>query len=285
MKIDLHSHSTHSDGTLTPSELLNLAKKNNIDVLAITDHDDIEGSKKLIESNHQGITVYSGIELNAKVPKGQIHILGYNFDLYDEALNKRLKELKENSKSNIMLYIKQLENDFNIFLPKDDIESLLNRDGNIGRPQLALILIKHGYCVTVKEAFEKYLKDDKVRKEKLWVEKEECISLITNAGGIPVLAHPFTLKLTDEELYEEIKYLVSIGLKGIEIIHSNSTEEQRNYYKKLAKEFNLITTGGTDFHGQEVKPDIELGSGINNNVQVDELTINFLNKVVNRYKS
>lgn len=284
MKIDLHSHSTHSDGTLTPSELLNLARKNNIDVLAITDHDDIEGSKKLIESNHQGITVYSGIELNAKVPKGQMHILGYNFDLYDESLNKRLKELKENSKSNIMLYIKQLENDFNIFLPEDDLASLLNRDGNIGRPQLALILIKYGYCATVKEAFEKYLRDDKVRKEKIWVEKEECISLITNAGGIPVLAHPFTLKLTDEELYEEIKYLVSIGLKGIEIIHSNSTEEQRNYYKKLAKEFKLITTGGTDFHGKEVKPDIELGSGINNNVQVDELTINLLDKVENRYK-
>ena len=94
--IDLHSHSTHSDGTLTPSELLILAKEKGIEYFAITDHDDIEGSKKLIESKHDGITVYSGVELNAKVDKGQMHILGYNIDLYNEELNKRLKELKEN---------------------------------------------------------------------------------------------------------------------------------------------------------------------------------------------
>ena len=284
MKIDLHTHSTHSDGTLSPSELLNLAKKNNIDILAITDHDDIEGSKKLVESNPKGITIYSGVELNAKVEKGQMHILGYNIDLYNEHLNKRLKELKENSKKNIILYIKQLENDFNIFLPEKDIQELLNREGNIGRPQLALILIKYGYCQTVKEAFDKYLKDDKVRKIKLWIEKEECIDLITNAGGIPILAHPFTLKLTDEELYKEIEYLVNIGLKGIEIIHSNSNEKEREFYKKIANDFNLITTGGTDYHGKEVKPNIELGSGINNNVQVDETIINILDKVDTRYK-
>ena len=284
MKIDLHTHSTHSDGTLSPSELLNLAKKNNIDILAITDHDDIEGSKKLVESNPKEITIYSGVELNAKVKKGQMHILGYNIDLYNDHLNKRLKELKENSKKNIMLYIKQLENDFNIVLPEKDIQELLNREGNIGRPQLALILIKYGYCQTVKEAFDKYLKDDKVRKIKLWIEKEECIDLITNAGGLPILAHPFTLKLTDEELYKEIEYLVNIGLKGIEIIHSNSNEKEREFYKKIANDFNLITTGGTDYHGKEVKPNIELGSGINNNVQVDETIINILDKVDTRYK-
>lgn len=284
MKIDLHSHSIHSDGTLTPSELLNLAKNNNIDVLAITDHDDIEGSKKLIESNHQGITVYSGIELNAKVDKGQMHILGYNIDLYNENLNNRLKELKENSKHNIMLYVNQLKEDYNIELPKADIEEILNREGNIGRPLLALLLIKYGYVSTVAEAFDKYLRDEKVRHHKMWITKEECINLINEAGGIAVLAHPFTLKLTNEELHEEVKELASLGLKGIEIIHSKSNEEQRLFYKELAKEFNLITTAGTDYHGKEVKPDIELGSGINENVQINENTISLLNKVPTRYQ-
>lgn len=283
MKIDLHSHSTHSDGTLTPSELLNLAKNNNIEVLAITDHDDIEGSKKLVESNHQGITVYSGVELNAKVDKGQMHILGYNIDLYDKKLNERLRELKEHSKSNILLYVEQLKNDYNIILPEEDINNLLNREGNIGRPQLALILIKYGHVKTVQEAFDKYLKDDKVRKTKFWIEKEECINLINNAGGIAVLAHPFTLKLTNEELKEEIRQLVNLGLKGIEIIHSNSNEEQREYYKELAKELNLITTGGTDFHGEEVKPNIELGSGINGNVKVTEEIITLPKTITSRY--
>ena len=283
MIIDLHSHSVHSDGTLTPKELLNLAKQNNIEVFAITDHDDIEGSKKLIREEHYGMTLYSGVELNARIDKGQMHILGYNIDLENEALNKKLKELKQHSINNIKLYIKQLKDDFNIILPQDDIDSLLNREGNIGRPQLALILVKYGYCSSVKEAFDKYLMDDKVRHIKLWITKEECINLINNAGGIPVLAHPFTLKMTNEELKKELEYLVSIGLKGIEIIHSKSNEEQRNYYKELAKEFNLITTGGTDFHGKEVKPDIELGTGINNNVKVEKDTITLLDIVPSRY--
>ena len=281
--IDLHSHSTHSDGTLTPSELLILAKEKGIEYFAITDHDDIEGSKKLIESKHDGITVYSGVELNAKVDKGQMHILGYNIDLYNEELNNRLKELKENSKHNIMLYVKQLKEDYNIELPQKDIDEILNREGNIGRPLLALLLIKYGYVSTVAEAFDKYLRDDKVRNHKMWITKEECINLILNAGGIPVLAHPFTLKLTDEELHEEIKTLVDLGLKGIEIVHSNSNEEQREYYKQLAKEFNLITTGGTDYHGKEVKPNVELGTGIKGNVKLFKETISIIDRIETRY--
>ena len=118
---------------------------------------------------------------------------------------------------------------------------------------------------------------------KMWIDKEECIKLINDAGGIAVLAHPFTLKLTNEELREEIKYLVSVGLKGIEIVHSRGTEEERKFYRELAKEFNLITTGGTDYHGPEVKPNIELGTGINNNVCLTAEDITFTNLIESRY--
>jgi len=281
--IDLHSHSTHSDGTKTPSELLNLAKEKNITVYAITDHDDIEGSKKLVNLPHDGITIYSGVELNAKVDKGQMHILGYNIDLHNNDLNNKLKELKENSKHNIMLYVKQLKEDYDIELPQEDIDKILNREGNIGRPLLALLLIKYGHCQTVAEAFDKYLMDTKVRQHKMWITKEDCLDLITNAGGIPVLAHPFTLKLTKEELKEEIKYLVSKGLKGIEIVHSKGSKEDREYYKELAKEFNLITTGGTDYHGPEVKPNIELGTGIENNVNITKNDISIIDLIPSRY--
>lgn len=281
--IDLHSHSTHSDGTKTPRELLNLAKEKNITVYAITDHDDIEGSKKLVALPHEGMTIYSGVELNAKVDKGQMHILGYNIDLYNENLNNKLKELKENSKHNIMLYVNQLKEDYDIVLPKEDIDKILNREGNIGRPLLALLLVKYGYVETVAEAFDKYLGDEKVRKHKMWITKEECIKLINDAGGVAVLAHPFTLKLTDEELKNELKELVSLGLKGIEIVHSKSTEEQRKYYKELAQEFNLITTAGTDYHGPEVKPNIELGTGINGNVSMEENSITITDIIPSRY--
>lgn len=281
--IDLHTHSTHSDGTKTPSELLFLAKENNLTYYAITDHDDIEGSKKLVSLPHDGITVYSGVELNAKVDKGQMHILGYNFDLSNERLNNKLKDLKKNSRHNIMLYVNQLKEDYNIDFPQEEIDKILNREGNIGRPLLALLLIQYGYCESVSEAFDKYLGDEKVRKHKMWITKEECISMINEAGGIAVLAHPFTLKLTNEELKEELKYLVSIGLKGIEIYHSKSTEEQRAYYKELAKEFNLITTGGTDYHGPEVKPNIEFATGINKNINVTKENISLPDLVPSRY--
>lgn len=281
--IDLHTHSTHSDGTKTPSELLFLAKENNLTYYAITDHDDIEGSKKLVSLPHDGITIYSGVELNAKVDKGQMHILGYNFDLSNERLNNKLKDLKKNSRHNIMLYVNQLKEDYNIDFPQEEIDKILNREGNIGRPLLALLLIQYGYCDSVAEAFDKYLGDEKVRKHKMWITKEECISMINEAGGIAVLAHPFTLKLTNEELKEELKYLVSIGLKGIEIYHSKSTEEQRAYYKELAKEFNLITTGGTDYHGPEVKPNIEFATGINKNINVTKENISLPDLVPSRY--
>lgn len=281
--IDLHVHSTHSDGTKTPSELLNLAKEKHINIFAITDHEDIEGSKKLMKLPHEGITIYSGVELNAKVDKGQMHILGYNIDLHNQKLNNRLRELKDNSKHNIMLYINQLKEDYNIELPIEDVNKILNREGNIGRPLLALLLIKYGYVNSVSEAFDKYLGDEKVRQHKIWITKEECIKLILDAGGIPVLAHPFTLKLNNEELKQELEYLISIGLKGIEIIHSQGTEENRNYYKEIATEFNLITTGGTDYHGPEVKPNVELGTGINNNVSLTEKDITLTEHVVSRY--
>ena len=146
-----------------------------------------------------------------------------------------------------------------------------------------MLLIQYGYCESVSEAFDKYLGDEKVRKHKMWITKEECISMINEAGGIAVLAHPFTLKLTNEELKEELKYLVSIGLKGIEIYHSKSTEEQRAYYKELAKEFNLITTGGTDYHGPEVKPNIEFATGINKNINVTKENISLPDLVPSRY--
>lgn len=283
MEVDLHSHSIHSDGTHTPEELLNKARSIGLKAYALTDHDNIEGSKILISLPHDDITLYSGVELNAKVDIGQMHILGYNFDLEDKELNRRLKELKEMSKNNIKLYIKQLEEDFNIILPKEDIDELLNRKGNIGRPMLALILMKYGYCESVSEAFDKYLKDDKVRHIKQSITKEECLDLINNAGGIAVLAHPWSLKLNDQELYDEVAYLHAHGLKGIEVIHSLNSPERRAFYHELAKEFELLETGGTDYHGKEVKPNIELGSGKNNNVDISIEDLSFLTNIKSRY--
>ncbi len=282
--VDLHTHSIYSDGTMSPKELLNYAKEKGIKTLAITDHDDIEGSKELIRLRDKDIVVYSGVELSAKVPKGEMHILGYNFDLNDQELNRRLKELRESSIDTIKLYIKQLRNDFGIIIPDEDIVELLSKKGKIGRPQLALIMIKYGYIKTVSEAFKEYLNDSKIRNIKKSISKEECIQMITGAGGIASLAHPWSLEMSNEQLYNEVKYLKSIGLGAIESIHSNNTPEQRSYYHYLAKEFGLLESGGTDFHGYEVKPEIELGLGINNNVCIDNNTLSLTKKINTRYK-
>lgn len=284
MKVDLHTHSIHSDGMLAPEELLNLAKSKGLKYFAITDHDDIEGSKKLINLHPSSINIYSGVELNAKVDKGQMHILGYNFDLYNESLNRTLKELKENSIETIKLYIKQLEEDYNIYLPEEEINQLLAKEGRIGRPQLALIMIKYGYVKDVNEAFDEYLQDTKVRHLKKSITAEECINIITNAGGIASLAHPWSLELTNEELRSEVSYLKSLGLGAIEVYHSKTSKEQSEFYHNLAIEFNLLETGGTDFHGFEVKPDIELGSGIKNNVNINEDDLSLVLKIKSRYK-
>lgn len=285
MEIDLHTHSIYSDGINTPYELLQMAYDKHLKYLALTDHDFIEGSKELVKLPHNNITIYSGVEMNAKVSKGQMHILGYNIDLDNQELNDTLLELRNISHQTIHRYLDILEKEFNITFSKEDLTNLFASKGNIGRPEVGKLLIKDGYVKDMDEAFDKYLNYvyECVRATKKTLTKEEIINLINNAGGIPVLAHPWSLRLTDEELHDEVSYLVSIGLKGLETIHSDDSEEQRRFYKKLAHEFNLIETGGTDYHGPSVKPDIELGSGINNNVDINEDDITLTKLIKSRY--
>lgn len=283
--VDLHTHSIYSDGQYSPKEILDMAKKNNIGTLALTDHDNINGSKELVKFNNEGIYIYSGVELTAKVDKGRMHILGYNIDLENEELNKRLEEMHEASIYNLLLYIELLKKDFNIIISEKDINDIISKPGNIGRPQLALKMIELGIVKSVDEAFNKYLRTvyNKVRKIKKGLTKEEAISLIINAGGIPVLAHPGSLDLSRYDLEKEISYLQVLGLKGIERIHTNNKPEDRIFYEQLAKKYHLLESGGSDFHGPSVKPDVELGHGKNNNVKIKENTLSLTNKIKSRY--
>lgn len=284
-KVDMHMHSIYSDGSKTPEELIEMAKSINIGTMALTDHDNIEGSKELIKHTDEGITLYSGVELTAKVPKGRMHILGYNIDLDNQELNDVLTKMKEASLYNMLLYIEVLKSDFGIIIPQQEIDELFAIKGNIGRPHLALILIKLGFCKTVDEAFDNYLTHayKKVSKIKKGLTKEECLHLIRAAGGVPVLAHPVSLKLDNNELETEIKYLIGCGLQGIEVIHIHNEEKNREYYRYLADKYNLLISGGTDFHGHEVKPNVDMGTGINNNVDINENTLTLTKTIKSRY--
>ena len=283
--VDLHTHSIYSDGEYSPRKILDIAKNNNIGILSLTDHDNINGSKELVKYNYEGVYFYSGVELTAKVDKGRMHILGYNIDLDNEELNKRLEEMHEASIYNILLYIELLKKDYNITISEKDINDIISKPGNIGRPQLALKLIELGIVNTVDEAFNKYLRDvyNKVRKLKKGLTKEEAISLIINAGGIPVLAHPVSLELSRYDLEKEIQYLQVLGLKGIERIHTNIKQEDRVFYEHLARKYHLLETGGSDYHGPSVKPDVQIGHGRNNNVRIKENTLSLTKKIKSRY--
>lgn len=284
-KADLHSHSIYSDGSDSPEQIVRRAEKNKIGIIALTDHDNIDGSKEIVRVKSNNVYIYSGVELTAKATKGRRHIIGINIDLENSELNSTLKEMRDASIYNMLLYIDLLKKDHGIFIPQFKIDQLLNLKGNIGRPQLALILIDLGYCKTVEEAFNKYLIDvyEKVRAVKKGLTKEEAISLIVNAGGIASLAHPSTLKMTKEELKKELIYLKSLGLSCIEAYHSNEPAEARAYYLELAQELDLMISGGTDYHGFAVKPDIELGSGRNNNTIIEASQLTLIKNVKSRY--
>ena len=276
--IDLHAHTNYSDGELTPDELIKLAIKNNVGTLAITDHDTIDGLNNITYKSDK-INIIHGIELSAKVDIGTLHILGFGIDKDNKELNKKLIELKDNSINSVLSVIEQLKKDYNIYFTYEELKELVNYNHNLGRPDLARLLIRKGYVKTVQEAFDKYLIDahNKIKGRRKGIDYHECIDLILKSNGIPVLAHPKTLKLNDKDLLYLLKDMIKSGLIGIEVYHSSHSKEEMNKYLKLANELNLLISGGSDYHGINTKPDIKLGYGKNNNLKIKELSV--LNKI------
>ena len=277
--IDMHTHTNYSDGDLSPQELIKLAIDKGIGTLAITDHNTIEGIKKVNKNDDiivvSGIKIINGIELSAKTDIGRMHILGYGIDLNNEALNKKLLEIKDNSINSFLSIMEQIKRDYGIRFSYEDIKTLVNTNHNLGRPDLAKLCVKYGYASTVQEAFDKYLIEahNKTRQTSKKLPYQECLELITKSGGITILAHPKTLELSEKELLILLKEMISYGLKGIEVYHSSHSQEEMSYYLEIASKYDLLISGGSDFHGKTVKPDIELGTGKNNNIRIKKLSL------------
>ena len=273
--IDMHTHTNYSDGELTPEELIDLAIEKNIKTIAITDHDTVNGIKKIRNLQLGNIEIITGIELSAKATKGTFHILGYDLDLDSKILSDKMSELKTNSTHSTLSVMEQIKRDYGIRFNYEDIKELINANRHIGRPDLAKLCIKYGYATTVQEAFDKYLNEahNKIRGLNKWLTYEECLDLIIKSGGIPVLAHPYQLKMTEEEFIPLLENMIKCGLRGIEVYHSKHTKEEMEYYKEIANKYDLLISGGSDYHGKIVKPDIELGTGKNNNLKLKQLSI------------
>ena len=277
--IDMHTHTCFSDGDKMPCDLVKYAYDHNISTMSITDHDTILGVQNYFEESAcqapKDINVIPGIELTAKVDHGRMHILGYGIDIYDSTLNKKMNELQNNSLYSVISYLNQLKNDYGITFSTEDIRSIIDKKSNIGRPDIAKLCVEYGYASSVDDAFNKYLIDiyKKVRSMNNGITYEECISLIKGSGGTAVIAHPHSLELSDLELLKMLRNLISCGLEGIEVYHPHHSRMQTIKYLELSKKLHLLCSGGTDYHGKTVKPEIEIGTGIDNNIHIKKLTL------------
>lgn len=271
--IDMHTHTCFSDGELTPNELLIKAEQEGIKTLAITDHDTLLGVQN-ITTTLTNIELINGIEITIKVPSGTMHILGYDIDIWNNQLNKKVQEFHTRSIYSVMGIICQLKKDYNISFSSQEIQEIINTKGNIGRPDIARLLIKYGYVKDIYEAFDKYLIDAYAKCGAIakGIDFEECSKLIHDANGLVVLAHPISLKQKGEELEKTIEYLVKNGLDGIEVFHSSHSPENIKEYLHYAEKYNLLISGGSDFHGPNTKPDVFLGRG-KENIKIKQLTL------------
>ncbi|OGG94996.1 MAG: hypothetical protein A2527_06560 [Candidatus Lambdaproteobacteria bacterium RIFOXYD2_FULL_50_16] len=260
--VDFHCHSTASDGSLEPSELVRLAHKQGVKIMALTDHDSLNGlTEAQQEALSLGLTWVNGIEISAKVEVGHLHLLGYGFDLTNKALISGLALLQEARAGRGLKMMERLS-DLNLPVELSDLELLPG--ASLGRPHLAQAMIKKGYVQDFEEAFYKYLG----RKGPAFVDKEvldpaQAIGLIREAGGIAVVAHPVSLKMGRAQLFEYLQTLKTLGLEGVEAYNSSHSANQCNRISKMALELDLFITGGSDFHGLS-KPRVKMGRLQNN---------------------
>jgi len=257
--IDLHAHTTASDGDRSPTELVQLAKELGLEAIAITDHDTVEGVEEALEAGRKyGIEVVPGIEISAVVDKGQCHLLGYFVDPTDAQLRERLGVLRAARDARNRALVERL-NQMGIPVTLQAVAQEAQGE-LLARPHFAKVMVKLGVVSSVQEAFDRYLGDGVlpgISKEKL--PPEEAIALIHQTGGVAVLAHPNNLKRSPEAIEERIRSYQAMGLDGIEARYNAHTPEDTARYLALAERLGLLTTGGSDFHGYSVKPQVHLG--------------------------
>ncbi|MBD5465289.1 MAG: PHP domain-containing protein [Lachnospiraceae bacterium] len=258
--VDLHVHSTKSDGSYTPSELVEYAMKKGLSAFALTDHDTTEGLEEaFLAAEGKDIEVIPGIEFSTEYQGKDIHILGLYIDYKGEEFRKYLKDFQQSREiRNEKMCKKLVEHGVDI-----SYEGLKERfpGAVLTRAHYARFLWEEGYVSGMKEAFDRYIGDHApcfLPREK--VTPVQAVKLILKAGGVPVLAHPLLYGMSDKRLEELVAELKEAGLKGIEAIYSTYNSGEERQMKKLAKKYGLLISGGSDFHGA-AKPGLDLATG------------------------
>lgn len=261
--IDLHTHSTASDGTLSPAELMAEAQRTGLSALALTDHDTTNGLEEAMDAGQRlELEVIPGCELSVDYPKGQMHIVGLWLPVKPRTLTEKLVYLRERRHSRNERIIQALQG-AGIAIDYQEVKDLAG-EASIGRPHIARILMDKGAVKDIQQAFDIYIGP----KGKAYVPKDKltpevAIDILNREGATVILAHPFTLEISESQLRREIVRLKELGLHGLEAHYPEHTPGQTALFLQLCREYDLLVSGGSDFHGS-VKPDILLGRGRSN---------------------
>jgi len=250
--IDLHIHTNFSDGLFSVREVLDLVSERKLDVIAITDHDTLDGyheAEKII--NNYNFKLLPAVEISTNYQGYDIHILAYNIDPHNKKLHNLLVGIQHGRFVRAKKILKKLE-EFDI---KIDFKNVRNKTGSkdlIGRPHIARAILEAGYCSSKQEVFDKFISNDApAYVAKPTPSPKKIIKTVKKAGGIPVIAHPFTIR-NDDIIVE----LIRMGIMGLEVYYAKATLETVKHYEEMACEYNLIRTGGTDFHGDDYDLDL-----------------------------
>lgn len=258
--IDLHMHSVFSDGSRTPEELVEEGLSIGLKAMALTDHDTVGGVQRFLAAAERvRMPVLAGVEVSADVAKGTLHVLGYGVDPKNRVLIEHLRWIREGRDERNREILHKL-NRLGMRVSAEELAQSAGADA-VGRPHIARALIAKGYVRDKREAFDRLLAKGKpAYAERRRLTAEATMELIRTAGGLPVIAHPFTLKLSMKELGVFARRLQAAGLAGIECYYSEHTPEMQRKFKALADELGLLATGGSDYHG-ELSPGIRMGKG------------------------
>lgn len=271
--IDLHVHSTKSDGSLTPSQLVDLAIEKGLRAFALTDHDTTDGIDEAMEyaASLQGspIEVIPGIELSTEYKGKDIHMVGLYIDHKSDAFLNHIEKFQKSRELRNEKMCKKLREEAGMDITYEALKAT-DPGAVITRSHYAKYMLAHGYISYLKEAFERYIGDHAkyyVPREK--ITPADAIKLILASGGIPILAHPILYKMSDSNLDALVKILKEAGLVGIEAIYSTYSPSEERTVRKIAARYNLALSGGSDFHGA-AKPGLEMGTGYDNKLFVPE---------------
>ncbi len=255
-KVDLHIHSTASDGRFSPAEIVHKSVEQELTIIALVDHDTVDGiTLALVAAKaFPWLRVIPGVEISTDVPHGEVHVLGYFIDYADPELQATLERLRNSRRERARQMITKL-GDLGMRINWERVQEIAG-SGSIGRPHIAQAMLEKGYIVTFKEAFTKYIsRDGPAYAEREKMTPQEAVALILQAKGLPVLAHPLTIPDPETMIIE----LKAAGLVGIEAYYDGYTVAEINKLVSLAGRHNLIASGGSDYHGLDAGTETMIG--------------------------